>query len=38
MMEKVNKGLPFTKIETTKAEAIAYFKSIKRDDKVKTLF
>lgn len=38
MKEKVKKALPFTKIETTKAEAIDYFKSIKREDKVKTLF
>ena len=28
MKEKVKLGLPFTKIETTKNEAIAYFKSI----------
>lgn len=38
MKEKVKQEMPFTKIETTKAEAIAYFKSLKRDDKVKTLF
>lgn len=38
MKEKVKKGIPFTKIETTKSEAIEYFKSIKREDKVKTLF
>lgn len=37
MKEKVNKDLEFTKIETSKAEAIEYFKSIKRMDKVKTL-
>lgn len=38
MKEKVKAEIPFTKIETTKAEAISYFKSLKRDDKVKTLF
>lgn len=38
MKEKVNANLSFTKIETTKSEAIAYFKSLKRDDKVKALF
>lgn len=38
MQEKVNKGLPFTKIETSRVEAIEYFKSIKREDKVRTLF
>jgi len=38
MKEKVKQEIPFTKIETTKAEAIAYFKSLKREDKVKTLF
>lgn len=38
MKEKVKEEIPFTKIETTKAEAISYFKSLKREDKVKTLF
>ena len=38
MKEKVKEEIPFTKIETTKTEAITYFKSLKRDDKVKTLF
>ena len=38
MKEKVKLEIPFTKIETTKAEAIAYFESINRMDKVKTLF
>ncbi len=38
MKQKVKDEIPFTKIETTKAEAIAYFKSLKREDKVKTLF
>ena len=38
MKEKVKAELPFTRIETTKAEAIAYFKSLNREDKIKTLF
>ncbi len=38
MKEKVKAEIPFTKIETTKTEAISYFKSLKREDKVKTLF
>ena len=38
MKEKIKKDLPIIKIETTKAEALEYFKSIKRDDKIKTLF
>jgi len=38
MKEKVKEEIPFTKIETTKAEAIAYFKSLNREDKIKTLF
>lgn len=37
MQDKVNKDISFTKIETSRAEAIEYFKSIKRIDKVKTL-
>lgn len=38
MKEKIKEEIPFTKIETTKSEAMAYFKSLKREDKVKTLF
>ena len=38
MQEKVNKAIPFEKIETTMHEALTYFKQIKREDKVKTLF
>lgn len=38
MKDKVKENLPFTKIETTKAEAIAYFKGLNRQDKVKALF
>lgn len=38
MKDMINKDIPFTKIETTKSDAIEYFKSIKRDDKVRTLF
>ena len=38
MKEKVDKAIPFIKIETTMNEALAYFKSIKRFDKEKTLF
>lgn len=37
MKEKVKENIPFKKIETTKTEAIAYFNSIKREDKVRTL-
>lgn len=37
MRDKVNKTILFEKIETTRAEALAYFKSTKRFDKVKTL-
>lgn len=37
MIEKVNKKIKFEVIETTRSEAIAYFKSKKRYDKVKTL-
>lgn len=37
MKDKVKKAIPFVKIETSKAEAIEYFKSVKRKDKVKTL-
>lgn len=38
MKEKVSKGLPFVKIETSRMDAIEYFKNMKREDKVKTLF
>lgn len=38
MKELVSQNIPFTKIDTTKYDAIEYFKSIKRTDKVKTLF
>lgn len=38
MKQKVKSNLPIIKIETTKSEALEYFKSIKREDKVKTLF
>ena len=38
MKEKVEQDLPFIKIETTKADAMEYYKNIKRDDKVRTLF
>ena len=37
MKEKVLLAIPFEKIETTRTEAINYFKSNKRYDKVKTL-
>lgn len=37
MKDKVSKDLLFTKIETSRTEAIEYFRSIKRIDKVKTL-
>ena len=38
MKDKVGKAIPFIKIETTMNEALTYYKSIKRDDKAKTLF
>lgn len=38
MRDKVAAAIPFKKIETTKNDAINYFKSIKRHDKVRTLF
>ena len=37
MKDKVKKSIPFMKIETSKSEAIEYFNSIKKKDKVKTL-
>lgn len=38
MYDKVNKAIPFVKIETSRLEAIDYFKKINREDKAKTLF
>ena len=38
MKAKVKENIPIEKMETTKAESLDYFKSIKREDKVKTLF
>ena len=38
MKVKVKENIPIEKMETTKGEALEYFKSIKREDKVKTLF
>ena len=38
MKEKISKGIPFEKIETSKEEALEYFAQIDREDKVKTLF
>ncbi len=38
MKDKVNKSIPFIKIDTSIQEAMDYFHSIKRDDKVRTLF
>lgn len=38
MLEKVEKALPFSKIETSRLEAIDYFKKLKQNDKAKTLF
>ena len=38
MKDKVSKAIPFIKIETSMNEALAYYKSIKRMDKAKTLF
>ena len=38
MKEKVNKAIPFIKIETTMNESLTYFKSINKEDKVRTLF
>ena len=37
MNELVEKGIPFSKVETSRLDAINYFTSIKRMDKVKTL-
>ena len=37
MQEKVKLDLPFEQIETSRIEAIEYFKKLKREDKVKTL-
>jgi len=38
MKKFINENIPFIKMETTKAEALEYFRSIGREDKVKTLF
>ena len=38
MKEKVEKEIPFVRIETSRLEAMEYFKKIKREDKTKTLF
>lgn len=38
MKVKVDKSIPFIKVETTMNEASTYFNSIKRYDKIKTLF
>lgn len=37
MQQKVKESLPFEQLETSRLEAIEYFKKLKRDDKVKTL-
>lgn len=37
MNEKVKAGLPFEQLETSRIEAIEYFKKLEREDKVKTL-
>lgn len=38
MQSKIDKEIPFTKVETTMSEALNYFKEAKRTDKIKTLF
>ncbi len=38
MKEKVDKDIPFIKVETTMNEALTYFENIKRTDKTRTLF
>lgn len=38
MKDKVKKELPFIKVDTTVEEALTYFREIKREDKIKTLF
>lgn len=37
MQEKVKQALPFEQLETSRIEAIEYFKKLQREDKVKTL-
>ena len=37
MQAKVKQALPFEQLETSRIEAIEYFKKLKREDKVKTL-
>lgn len=38
MKDKVKKEIPFIKVDTTVEEALTYFREIKREDKIKTLF
>ena len=38
MQDRVDRDLTFEKIETSMNEAITYFKQVKREDKIKTLF
>ena len=38
MKEKIDKGITFERIETTMNEAVAYFKEVGREDKIRTLF
>ena len=38
MHDKADKAVPFSKLETTKVEAMEYFKKIGREDKVTSLF
>ena len=38
MHDKVDRDLTFEKVETSMNEALAYFKQMKREDKIKTLF
>ena len=38
MQDKVDKAVPFVRFDTSKWDAMQYFKKIKRYDKVKTLF
>ena len=37
MKQKVDERLPFKQLETSRIEAIEYFKKLQREDKVKTL-
>ena len=38
MMLKVEKGIPFVKVETSKNDTLEYFKGLKREDKVKMIY